>query len=100
MNTAFSRSEQMRIDPAIRASQKPRDPDAVDLRGLLGLFVKRWKLIFGSALIAAIATYLAVSQMTVWAPNVVVARVLPSGAYMRRSTKSLGRSSRCMSLPV
>ena len=82
MNTAFSRSEQMRIDPAIRASQKPRDPDAVDLRGLLGLFVKRWKLIFGSALIAAIATYLAVSQMT--AVYSAQAKVLldPSGAQI------------------
>ena len=64
MNTAFTRSEQLRIDPAMRAGQKARDSDAVDLRGLLRLFVKRWKVIFGSAIVAAIAVYLLVSQMT------------------------------------
>ncbi|MBB94184.1 MAG: hypothetical protein CML68_06250 [Rhodobacteraceae bacterium] len=64
MNTAFTRSEQMRIDPALRAGQKPRDPDAIELRGLLRVFVKRWKLIFGTAIVAAIAIYIAVSQAT------------------------------------
>ncbi|WP_428926311.1 GumC family protein [Marinibacterium sp. SX1] len=64
MNTAFTRSEQMRIDPALRAGQKPRDPDAIELRGLLRLFARRWKLIFGAAIVAAVCVYLAVAQMT------------------------------------
>ena len=64
MNTAFTRSEQMRIDPALRAGQKSRDPDAIELRGLLRLFARRWKLIFGAAIVAAVCVYLAVAQMT------------------------------------
>ncbi|MEM8728774.1 MAG: polysaccharide biosynthesis tyrosine autokinase [Pseudomonadota bacterium] len=64
MNEAFMRSEQMRRDQTARGAPKPQDPDAIDLRGLLWLFVKRWKLLLGASIAAAVAVYLLVSQLT------------------------------------
>lgn len=63
MNTVFPESDRMRVDASMHGASRSRDPDAVDMRALLGQFLRRWKLILGLSALAAYTAYFLVSLL-------------------------------------